>query len=370
MKNVDILRATIDDAKEILNIYCVKSNNERQSIRPVPNAHFFSTKEGQPTVVYLLNQGFCNAKCSYCYVNKTTNDKAQRSLNQAYVDILNLQHLGYKVILRGTEILLNPEYLSLFRLVNQTYLQTNGLIIAENPQILSSIKDAAINHIIFTYPYIEDEISSISKTVVEKAINYCFKNFGITLSIIITKTYADNLMLLEKACQAALNLGARAIKFIRLMPINPEHITLSLNSEQSKIVLSELHRLKSKYDYNDLIIQTPGCFGMFSYRRLLNKEKYSEIDLSNIYDCPAGIKYFVIDAKNDIYPCLYLMGKKHKMGRYGNNMLKLLQTIDEKFWGKLRTEECPAFEFWTIKCNPLSQKTECGFHIYAGLSAP
>lgn len=327
-----------------MNIYCVKSNNERKSIKPVPSAHFFRTKEGQPTVVYLLNQGFCNAKCSYCYVNKSTNDKAQRSLNQAYIDILNLQHLGYKVILRGTEILLNPEYLSLFRLINQTYLQTNGLIIAENPQILSSINEAAVDYIIFTYPYIEDGFSNIPKTVVERAINYCSKDFGITLSIIVTKKYADNLILLEEACQTALNLGARAIKFIRLMPINPEHIKLTLDTEQSKIVLSELHRLKNKYDYNDLIIQTPGCFGMFSYRRFLNNEKYSGIDLSHVYDCPGGIKHFIIDAKNNIYPCLYIMGQGHKIGIYQDNQLRLWQNTCCEFWGKLRTEECPAFE--------------------------
>lgn len=330
-----------------MNVEVISDSELYKATRPVPDAHFFRTKEGQPTVVYLLNQGFCNAKCSYCYVNKSTNGKAQRSLNQAYVDILNLQHLGYKVILRGTEILLNPEYLSLFRLVNQTYLQTNGLIIIEKPQILSSIKDAAINHIIFTYPYIEDGISSISKTVVERAINYCLENFCITLSIIITKTYADNLMLLAEACQTALNLGARAIKFIRLMPINPEHIQLTLDMEQSKRVLSELHRLKGKYDYSDLVIQTPGCFGMFSYRRSLNKAKYSEVDLSDVYDCPAGIKHFVVDAKNDIYPCLYLMGQEYKIGIYEGNVFSFKSLIGESIWGKLRTEECPAFIYAT-----------------------
>ncbi len=332
-----------------MNVEVISDSELYKATRPVPDAHFFRTKEGQPTVVYLLNQGFCNAKCSHCYVNKSTADRAQRSFNQAYIDILNLQYLGYKVILRGTEILLNPEYLSLFRLVNQTYLQTNGLIITENPRILSSIKDAAINHIILTYPYIEDGISSIPKTIVERAINYCRENFSITLSIIITKKYADNLVLLKEACQTALNLGARAIKFIRLMPINPEHIQLTLNVEQSKIVLSEIHHLKSKYNYNDLIIQTPGCFGMFSYRRLLNKEKYLEIDLADIYDCPAGIKHFIIDAKNDIYPCLYLMGKNHKTGRYNGNDLALWQSTGHKLWGKLRIEECPAFEYWMHK---------------------
>jgi MoaA/NifB/PqqE/SkfB family radical SAM enzyme len=330
-----------------MNSVVISDNELCRSVRSVPDAHFFRTKDGQTTVVYLLNQGSCNARCSHCYVNKSITEKAEKNIERAYADVLKFQKLGYRVILRGTEILLNPGYLKLFSIVNQTYLQTNGLIIAENPWILSSIENAGINQIILTYPFLENGITGIPRTVVEKAVDYCRYDFSITLSIIVTNEFAENTRMLEQACEKALVLGARAIKFIRLMPINPEHMRLTLSTEQSKLILSELHRLKRKYDYNDFVIQTPGCFGMFSYRRFLNKKKYSEMDLSEIYDCPAGIKHFVIDAKNDIYPCLYLMGPDHKIGRYEDNKLELVHShIGYEFWGKLRTEECPAFNYW------------------------
>jgi MoaA/NifB/PqqE/SkfB family radical SAM enzyme len=330
-----------------MSVEVIPNNELYKSTRSVPDAHFFRTKEGQPTVVYLLNQGICSAHCSHCYVNKKIEGEAGRDIEQAFVDIRRLQESSYRVILRGTEILLNLKFLKLFSLVNQTYLQTNGLIIAENPQILSLIRDAGINHLIFTYPFLENGITDIPKSIVEKAVKISRYDFGITLSIIVTKDFADNTALLSQACAKALVLGVRAIKFIRLMPINPKHISLTLKSEQSIIILSELDRLKKIFDYNELIIQTPGCFGMFSHRRSLNKEKYSEADLSGVYDCPAGIKHFVIDAQNDIYPCLYLMGQEHKIGRYEDNKFELLQCpTGYEFWGKLRTEECPAFNYW------------------------
>lgn len=270
---------------------------------------------------------------------------SSRDFEEAKKDIARLKGLGYRVALRGTEILLNLSYLSLFPLVGQNYLQTNGIVISQQPSILNKIKKNGIENIIITYSFL-DEVSSVPVELAKKAINICKNDFSITLSIIITKRFSDNLGLLSEACEKALDLGARAIKFIRLMPINPKHKKITLTEEESALVLREIHNLKQKYCYNELIIQTPGCFGQFNLRRTLNKDKFEKMDLSDVYDCPAGVCHFVIDTMNNVFPCLYLMDKEFVVGICNEGNLRIHQENNKNFWGKLRSEECPAFIYW------------------------
>ncbi len=311
----------------------------------VPRANFFRNNKDTISVAYILNEGYCNAHCSHCYVNIHGREPSSRNIEEAKQDIERLKEQGYRVLLRGTEILINPSYLSLFPIVEQNYLQTNGIIISQQPSILNKVSEHGIDNIILTYPFL-NEISSAPIDVVEKAVKECKNDFSVTLSIIITNKFADNSSLLGEACEQALDLGARAIKFIRLMPINPEQKTITLNEEESGLVLREINSLKHKYSYDDLIIQTPGCFGQFNLRRSLNRNKFDKMDLTEVYDCPAGICHFVIDTNNNIFSCLYLMDKSFTIGNYTNKNLSIYQNSDNIPWGKLNTEECPAYQIW------------------------
>jgi len=70
-------------------------------VRSVAPAHFFSSKVGKGTVAYLLNQGYCNAHCSHCYMSSLKTSAMKRSISQAWEDITKLLDGGYRIILRG-----------------------------------------------------------------------------------------------------------------------------------------------------------------------------------------------------------------------------------------------------------------------------
>jgi len=312
----------------------------------VAPAHFFSNKN-KIIISYLLNEGHCNAKCKHCYINRAKKGAKEKDLDVAYNEIRNLQSQGYQIILRGTEILLHPEFLPLFELVGQNYLQTNGLVIAQTPELLEDIAKHKIQFLIIPYPFDEEGLVNIDPEASKRAISIAAKLFSVTVSIIITKSAAHTLWRLREFCEFAFSLGAKAVKFIRLMPITSPLLNFSLNTKESMEVLSEIDNLKKTYDKNKLILQTPGCFGLFEFRRSLKQEKAGK-DNSGIYDCPAGVKYFVIDTENNVYPCLYLMDERHKIGEFRDAKIEILN--NKNVPAKIRCDECPAYYYWmTIK---------------------
>src|SRR5712692_3734867 len=95
--------------------------------RNVSNAHFFMGNVGRGTVSYMLNEGYCNIRCPHCYVNRVHVEPRRRNTKQADSDIRALQAEGYNVILRGTELIIHKDFLPLFAIAKQNYVQTNGL---------------------------------------------------------------------------------------------------------------------------------------------------------------------------------------------------------------------------------------------------
>jgi len=329
----------------------IKSKTGHLASRLVPDAHFFGGEVGRGAVNYMLNQGYCNATCEHCYVNKSpVLEKGRRSIDEAKIDIRKLRKQGFKINLRGTEILLHPEYLELFPLASQDYIQTNGIQIAKNPALVKRMKGVGIKHLIFTHPMMDSYVVNYLADYVEKAIKLCKQHFSITVSYVLTKRVLSEPELLEDACKKAISMGANAAKFIRLIPLAPGLIERTLSTEESKRVLLMIKALKKKYKYEELVIQTPGCFGQFDFRRKLNKQKHQDVNLNRIYDCPAGVKNFVVDVDDKIYPCLYLMDKRHELGSWDQETFKITKNLPNHI-GKLRCEECPAFTYHTSQNN-------------------
>lgn len=96
-------------------------------------------------VLYILQEGYCNSGCGHCYMKHQKQKPKSRDVKAARKDLVSLVSQGYKGHLRGTEILLNQEYLELFRLVGQEYIQTNGKLLCENHSLSGELKRAKIN---------------------------------------------------------------------------------------------------------------------------------------------------------------------------------------------------------------------------------
>lgn len=313
---------------------------------PLPNAHFFegSTKS---VVSYVLNEGYCNAKCPHCYINRVRQTPRKRNPEQARRDIIELRDDGYKVLLRGTEILLEREYIPLFRDADQDYVQTNGIVIARDPSILEDLARAQVTTVIISYPWDEEGLVAVSPVISRRAVIACSEKFNTIISIMVTKSLAHNLERIQIACEEALQAGARAIKFVRIMPLTPDLMTITPSFQESADVLKEVARMKAVFDKERLVLQTPGCFGMFEFRRSLNPQKFGNRDFSDSMDCPAGVRNFVIDLDNSVYSCLYLMSAELRIGTfsYGQIIIDAPQSVP----GRRRIPECPAFLHWTTR---------------------
>jgi MoaA/NifB/PqqE/SkfB family radical SAM enzyme len=331
--------------------------------RAVAGAHFFSGTEGNGTVSYILNEGYCNIQCQHCYMNRLKSKPRRRDPDQAHLDILSLRNQGYRVQLRGTELIIHDDFINLFPIAQQDYVQTNGLQIVKNPAVLDQLSAAGVCYIIITYPFDPDGLVDIDSAIVDRAIALSSALFGVTVSVIVTRRVASSLHRIHEFCEHVRKLGARAVKFVRLIPITQDLVPLTPSVAESQSVLLEIARLKTVYHYDELVLQTPGCFGLHEFRRALAPARFASIDLDRVYDCPAGIKNIVIDLHNDVYPCLYLMERDHRIGTFSMGRVTLLP--ERCIPGSLRAWECPAYTLRMASCSgelPIFTEKAENFH--------
>ncbi|MBL7147511.1 MAG: hypothetical protein ISS82_01670 [Nanoarchaeota archaeon] len=316
----------------------------------------YATDPKSTLVLYLLQEGFCNMNCKHCYMKFQKRKSRFRDLNSAKKDIKNLILQGYKVNLRGTEILLNPKFLSLFPLAKQNYIQTNGKILYKNNSFFKKIKKAKIKKIILTYPTEPKNIINISKKVVEEVIKIGSKGgFNMIVDFIITKNiskiFQKDSNYFKKLCNKLRSIGAHELRFVRLIPFSKELKKICPSESETKKIIEESVKLESYYK-GKFNVTRAGQMGFFDLRRNL-KEKYCNIKVhppekSKIMDCPGGIKLFIIDLDNKVYPCLYLMNSPYQIGKFING--KIVLRKNSKIPGKLHTKECPAY-FENLKEN-------------------
>ena len=301
-------------------------------------------------VHYILQEGFCNAKCDHCYMLLQNQSPRKRELETAKQDLESLTNQGYNVHLRGTEILLNPEYLKLFSLVKQEYVQTNGKELHKNPSLFQNLHDEGIKRILLTYPSKPENLTDFSEEMVDYVINKSSNaGFRTIVDFICTKgifeAFKEDSLYFEKLSEHLIERGARELRFVRLIPFNPDLGKITLSPEESRRIVKESVRLERQYE-GKLDVTRAGQFGCFDLRRKL-KEQYFGIKVplpeeSGIMDCPSGKKLFVIDLKNDIYPCLYLMDDSNKIGKFTEG--KIIVKPETKF-GALHLNDCPAYTY-------------------------
>jgi len=273
----------------------------------------------------------------------------RRNLNVAKRDIENLLSQGYRVHLRGTEIILNPEYLSLFPLAGQAYLQTNGALLHLNQSFFLKLKDAGLHTIILTYPIDPEGIVDMSERVIQDVIGTgSVEGFRIVVNIIITKSI---MKLLEQdaayfrgICDCPIDLGAHELRFVRLIPFSQELRRISPSLCETQTIIEESFQLEADYK-GKFDITRAGQMGGFDLRRDL-KHRYLGVSVpppneSHIMDCPAGAKLFVVDLDNLVYPCLYLRNASWAIGTFAEGRIVLKKGAHVP--GALHAIDCPAY---------------------------
>ena len=273
----------------------------------------------------------------------------RRDLRVAKRDIENLLSQGYRVQLRGTEILLNPEYLSLFPLIGQAYLQTNGALLHQYPSLFRKLKGAMLRTIMLTYPIEPEGLIDMPESVIQDVIRAGSGNgFGMVVNILVTKGIVKLLeqdpAYFAEICDTLIDMGAHELRFARLIPFTREQKRISPSLSETETIIRESFRLEARYD-GRFDITRAGQMGSFDLRRKLKRE-YLGVGVpspneSHIMDCPGGAKLFVVDLDDRIYPCLYLRNWRWAIGTFANGEIILEKSTPLP--GALHVADCPAY---------------------------
>lgn len=259
----------------------------------------FNTKNKTATIMLCSS---CNASCKHCYISYNGNKKFEEAKQM----ILQLQKQGYKVLLNGSEPLLFPKYLDLFKLTGQKQIFSNGKIILDNPNIVDDIVEAGIKQISFSYHYdVQEKWSDIDLEKVEKAIMICHKA-GLKVCLLCSLC-SENYDKVLEICEKAIELEVSEIHFTNFIVQGKAKSNLFnhflLNEEQILNVLKDINKAREKYNKNQLLISRCGSFG-----NVINSKNFV---------CDAGIEDFIITPDNNVYPCLFFAGiEEYKIGEY------------------------------------------------------
>jgi MoaA/NifB/PqqE/SkfB family radical SAM enzyme len=269
-------------------------------------------------VVYMINSK-CNTNCFHCYRNKKYQDK---SVGECEKDIMCLLKLGHEVIVAGAEVLLNPEKIRLYKLVNQNYLLSNGILIAKNPSILEKIPSFGIKKIELSWHIgFPKLLESVPENIVLKAINN-INNAGLQTAIncVINNQNYDKA---DEMIRRFIENRVKSVKFLQIVPCNEKAIPFLMNSYQKNIFLEKIKKLRMEIDENTLHI---GLHGSFNADITKKRKELKRLGLF----CLAGHDFAVIESDGNIYPCPLLTDKRFYIGfmrhgemviDYGNNYI-------------------------------------------------
>ena len=247
----------------------------------------------------------CNIKCKHCYIEYS----GDIPCNELEELVLKLKD-KYNVSLNGTELLLQPGYLKVLKLINQDRVITNGLVIHNNDKLIEEMKDSGIEWVGMSYHFdFHDMISPVKKEIViDNIIKLKGNNINVELMATIS---AINYRNIENMVQEAIMLGADCIRFTNLFNegrTNSLDNKLLLTEEQINDFFDQFYHCKEKYK-DKILVRRSGTFS-----RDERKENSS-------YYCPAGDKNIAIAPNYKVYPCPFLVKEGYEIGKYENGKI-------------------------------------------------
>jgi MoaA/NifB/PqqE/SkfB family radical SAM enzyme len=269
-------------------------------------------------VVLFLNSK-CNARCRHCYISYN----GERNPEDAIAVVQKLQSRGYEVVIAGSETLLNPDYLEVYKQAEQRHLLTNGIILDRDRSLFFALRGHGIEELVLSMHFgIQRDIWSVSDNLVARVIgSACARNFRVSVFTVIS---SRNYHLLGQICETAVLLGVKELHPLRFVcagkGASMRHMALS--AEELSAFFGEVDRIRKKYPKSVLEINLHGNFGPRPGTggvALAKENKY----------CPAGIDTVAIDPQNNVYGCPFLMQPENKIGRYENGKIIIEKNLFE-----------------------------------------
>ncbi|MFH0714676.1 MAG: hypothetical protein V1847_03100 [Candidatus Diapherotrites archaeon] len=328
--------------------------------REIKRVSFFEGLRGKRgTIAYFVQEGpnTCNAKCFKCYAGAGENaQKLERGIidpADAFRDVKELVK-EFRVIIRGTELLLNPAYIPLLKLTRDKTILTNGIVLGQHPERLDLLAENEVSNIVITYPFRSNPSTetnimhlSLKRDLIGLGIRAIKAHpfpFVLQLSTIVTK---NSLPFLDDICEEARRHKADVLRFIPFTAQGGINDSMALSQSEREYLVEKVTELKKKYSKNELVIHTPGVLGLFPLRAEKKQMVSRHITPDEQLICPAGLYYFAISAVKKVdekgtywpvTPCHFLMDLF--IGKYrGGNMLELNdEEINKIFWEADRSD--------------------------------
>lgn len=267
-------------------------------------------------VVYMVNNE-CNTNCFHCYRDKNL---VEKSIDECENDINHLIKQGHEVVVAGAEVLCDLEKVRLYKLVDQKYLLSNGIILANNPIIFKKLDFYGIEEIRMSW-HIEfpNLARSVPNSIILRAIrNIQQEGFNLIVSCVISNT---NFCKLAEIVKLLIKNGIKEVKFMQLMPTNKKTAPYLLTEYQKGIFLNDVKRMRQRYAKDILCIRLHANFNATLTKRSIEAKQ------SGLF-CPAGKEFIVVEANGKIYPCPFLANDEFCIGYMQEGRLVISRSIN------------------------------------------
>lgn len=245
----------------------------------------------------------CNAGCKHCYIEYS----GERSPENTLETVKQLQSLGHKVTIAGSEVLLNPEYLKSYQQAGHDRVLTNGIILDQDKSLYDLLRAYGIEKLVFSIHFgIEKNLKSVPEELVARVIRESkMRGFVVWVLTVITPQNYDSI---AEMCKRVAEYEVDTFYPMQIVAHKPE--LSGLTPKQLEIFFSEIAKIKEQYSKSDLEIKLRGNFGPRP------GSKKSEKAAKKNKFCPAGKDLVVIDPQNNVYGCPFLMQEKNIIGKY------------------------------------------------------
>lgn len=251
----------------------------------------------KPTIVLMANdKEACNMGCSHCYLPY----EGSRSPEDVVTLVEQLKS-DYRVVIAGSETLVDLGYLEAYEKAGQKYILTNGLLLAQEPEIFDHLEEHGIEEIrVSLHIGIQKDLHSVPERIVEDVVKQA-KERGFEAQVAITIS-PENYQQVIEMCKKVHEMGADSINFIKYLKLGSakdEDRELMTDDEKQEF-FRLIQEARTIYAKDDLCI---GLHGNFGPRKGSKGEALAK---KNEY-CIAGQKLFAIDPDGNVYGCPFLM---------------------------------------------------------------
>ncbi len=250
--------------------------------------------------VQIMAMSECPNNCEHCFIHY------KGHINFDELDtMMDNYSKDYRVILNGTELLMNNKYLELCNKYNQNFIYTNGMLLT--PEKMEVLKKNNINRITMSLHYgIQEQISKIGLEETAKLIKETIAN-GFEVRVLCTID-RDNYKLLPEIAEYVKSLGVKSLKFINMLKEGKAENNIGdvfLNQEEIYEFFDILYDVRKKYDPKEFYVTRNGAFG-------------DDKGNKNNFTCPAGKDWVLLTPDHRVFPCNGLQYDEYCIGHWND----------------------------------------------------